>query len=302
MSAVFRAMNTDVQVVTPGLGETEERRLAARIADLFEASERCFSRFREDSELERLNRDGRLTPASPDFLDALRRARRYVRLTEGRFNPAVGTALIAAGYNRSFAAGRLDRHAQPPASSPVLAFSAVTWDEATRLVTLPRGVRLDFGGFIKGWTVDRAAALLPSLGVIEAGGDAVLRGAGPDGRGWLVDVEDPADADRIVATLRVQQRAVATSAPNRRRWRVGDTELHHLIDPTTGQPARSDLAQVTVLAGSAELADVLAKTAFLLGAREACRFLIRVPRVSALLVLKDRTCQTVGSLELDDAA
>ncbi|HEU4612045.1 MAG TPA: FAD:protein FMN transferase, partial [Kofleriaceae bacterium] len=136
--------------------------------------------------------------------------------------------------------------------------------------------------------------------MIDAGGDMVLSGAGPDGDGWLVDIEDPDDPRSVLATLCVRDRAVATSAPNRRRWRRGPGDAHHLIDPRTGLPSRSDLAQVTMLAPTAEQADVLAKTAFLLGAREARRFVGARSELAAVLVHRDGTLEIAGDVELVD--
>ena len=302
MSVLFRAMSTEVTVLALTLSSDEERRLGRQVAEVFEASERRFSRFRPESELSRLNRSGRLAPASAPFLAALARADRFVRLTGGLFNPAVGAALIAAGYDRSFEFGSQGRTVTPGALRTTTPFQAVSVDHFRRTVALPPGVSLDFGGFIKGWTVDQAARLLPPTAAIDAGGEAMLRGAGPDGRGWLVDVEDPADPTREVLTIRVRDRAVATSAPNRRRWRTTQGAMHHLIDPWTGRPAESDLAQVTVLGDSVEAAEVLAKIVFFLGAREGRSFLHRQHGVAAVLVRADGRVEVVGKLEEDRAA
>jgi thiamine biosynthesis lipoprotein len=300
MSRTFRAMGTDVLVVAPRLTSAEEAGLAHAVAAVFEESEQRFSRFRRDSELSRLNQERRLAGVSTQLFAALTRAQRYVELTNGVFNPAVGAALLAAGYDRSFAPVALDRSEASP-TSPAASFDAVRLDPATRTVELPPGVVLDFGGFIKGWTVDQAATLLPELGVIDAGGDAVLKGRGLDGRGWLIDVEDPADANREVTTLRVSHGAVATSAPNRRRWRVDGRAHHHLIDPATGAPSASDLAQVTVVAPVAEAADVLAKTIFILGARRGRQFLRR-HHTGAVLVHGSGAVEVIGPMEEDRAA
>ncbi|HEU5056116.1 MAG TPA: FAD:protein FMN transferase, partial [Kofleriaceae bacterium] len=150
---------------------------------------------------------------------------------------------------------------------------------------------------IKGATVDAAAGLLPAIGAIDAGGDAVMRGPGPSGRGWQVEIEDPADPTRTRAVLAVpRDGAVATSGPSRRRWRVAGRDVHHLIDPRRRAPADSDLLQATVLAPRAELADVLAKTAFLLGAGRAGRFLTRFPGVAAVLVRPGGALVVVGQV------
>ena len=300
MRMTFRAMNTDVGVAAPGLAPDEELALAQRVADVFEASERTYSRFRHDSELSALNRASGPTTVSAELLDVLHRARRYSHLTGGAFDPAIGGALVALGYDRSFAPGALDRAASAvaPRAASIL---DLLLDNATRSVRRPPALQIDLGGLVKGRTADLAAALLPVPGYIDAGGDAVLRGDGPDGGGWLVDVEDPCEPERTVLALRVRDRAVATSAPNRRRWRLGAGEAHHLIDPRTMRSADTDLAQVTVVAASAELADVLAKTTFILGARAGRAFLARLPEVGAVLVRRDAMVELIGDLEVADA-
>jgi thiamine biosynthesis lipoprotein len=296
----FRAMSTEVAVAAPTLDDAAEQQLAQQVASLFAEAERRFSRFRQDSELGQLNHATGAITVSRELMELLCATRRHVAETGGLFDPAIGAALRAAGYDRSFSAGRLDRGASVV---PVLRarFADVEIDERSRRVRLPPHVQLDFGGFLKGRTVDRAAALAPAIAMIDAGGDAVLRGAGPDGAGWLVEIEDPGDARRVLATLRVRDRAVATSAPNRRRWRAGAGIAHHLIDPRTSLPSTSDLAQVTVVAPTAERADVLAKAAFLLGTTDGARFLARRPGIGGALVAWDGSLRFVGELEVADA-
>jgi thiamine biosynthesis lipoprotein len=294
--STFHAMGTDVRVVTPLDRGSAHADAVRAIAATFADAERCFSRFAEDSELSRLNRSTGPTVVSPLLFDALSRAGQHVDATRGLFDPAIGSDLLAAGYVRGFAPHALDRGepAQPARAHGTFADLAI--DVATRTIHRPPGVLLDLGGFVKGWTTDRAARLLPATSVIDAGGDAVLRGRGEDGEGWLLDVEDPFDTDRLVCTLRIADCAVATSGVTRRRWLAGGQEQHHLIDPRTSKPSSSDVAQVTVLAPSAEEAEVLAKTTLLLGSREGQRFLRARPGIRGVIVLRDRTLVTVGEV------
>ncbi|HEU0029953.1 MAG TPA: FAD:protein FMN transferase [Kofleriaceae bacterium] len=294
-------MNTEIAVAAPDLDEAAELALAHRIARLFARVERQFSRFRDDSELGELNRAIAPITVSPDMLEILLRARAHVRASEGVFDPAVGAALAAAGYDRSFAPGALDRTSIDGAALPAH-FADVWIEEPTRRVFRPPHVQLDFGGFLKGRTVDLAAALAPGGCVmVDAGGDARLVGDGPEGEGWLVDVEDPTDPQAVVATLRLRDRAIATSAANRRHWQVGDTTAHHLIDPRRGAPAVTDLAQVTVVAETTEQADVLAKVAFVLGEEDGTAWLRGRPGIGAVLVRRDGTTKIVGELEVAHA-
>lgn len=293
----LRAMGTTVAVHAPTLSVAGEAAAAAEVAALFATAEARFSRFHPDSELAQLNRATAPFAASPAMMAALARARAYVELTGGRFDPTVGGAMIAAGYDRGFAPGALDR-AAPAAAAPAARFADVTIDLERGVVAKPAHVQLDLGGMIKGATADLAARHLPPIAALDAGGDAVLRGAGPEGDGWYVDVEDPADPSRVVVTLVVHDRAVATSAANRRRWRRGDTWAHHLIDPATGAPATTDLAQVTIVAPSAERAEILAKAVFIAGARAGRALLATMPTIGAVLVDRHGDVELIGPLEV----
>jgi len=296
----FHAMGTEVTVAIPLLADDQEQHVARRIAAVFADTERRFSRFRDDSELSALNRTPGRRPVSAEMIELLMAAKRHVSATHGLFDPTIGAALRALGYDRSFAPGLLDRPGSGSAAQRAR-FSDLSIDEPTRSVERPSHVHVDFGGFLKGRTVDRAAELAPSPAMIDAGGDAALIGAGIDGAGWIVEIEDPGDDSAVLLTLRVADRAIATSAANRRRWRLGRTMAHHLIDPRTGEPARSDLAQVTVLAPTVERADVLAKAVFLRGARDAAAWLSSHGDIAAVLVERNRAVHVIGDLEVDDA-
>jgi thiamine biosynthesis lipoprotein len=290
----FRAMNTDVAVTA---ASADEEAVASRVAATFWQAERRFSRFRADSELSRLHRARGPAVVSAELFAILARARAYTEMTGGLFDPAVGGALAALGYDRSFARGALDRARAAPRPRAG-SFLDVVLDPSTRVVERPEHLQIDLGGMVKGATVDAAAAHLRGAGAIDAGGDAILCGRDPAGEDWLVDVEDPVDASRTIATLAVSDGAVATSAANRRCWRVGDAVAHHLIDPRTQASAMTDLAQATVIAPRVELAEVLAKTAFLLGARAGRSFLERQPGVGAVLVRRGGGALFVGAIDV----
>ncbi len=292
----FRAMNTEVTVTACG----DEEAIARQVAATFRAAEDRFTRFRADSELSALNRAVGPFVASRELFATLARARAYVDLTAGLFDPGLGATLSALGYDRSFAPGALDR-ARAGEQPPRGRFRDLLLDPATSTVWRPPHVQIDLGGIAKGSTVDRAALHLTGPGAIDAGGDAVVRGEAPCGGAWLVEIEDPADPSRTIATVAVSDAAVATSAGNRRRWRVGDRLAHHLIDPRSGAPAASGVVQATVVAPSAELADVLAKTSLLLGAREGRAFLERQPGVGGVLVLDDGRPVFAGALDIREA-
>jgi thiamine biosynthesis lipoprotein len=292
-------MNTQIEVAAPELSDPAERALAFDVEHLFRQAEQRFSRFLPTSELAQLNRAHGPITVSGELLELLLRARTHAIDTDGIFEPAVGGAMRASGYDRSFAPDVLDRDA-PPAAAPHASVMMLEIDEQARRVVRPSHVEIDLGGFLKGRTADRAAALTNVAVIVDAGGDAVLRGAPPGDVGWTVEIEDPHDPERTIGTVVVRDQAVATSAANRRNWRRGTQLMHHLIDPRTQTPARADLAQATVFAPTAELADVMAKVAFVLGSEHAARELDR-RGLSAVLVLQGGATRTIGAVELTHA-
>jgi thiamine biosynthesis lipoprotein len=140
--------------------------------------------------------------------------------------------------------------------------------DADRLAVRIGREPVDLGGIGKGLAVRWAAELLSGAGraaLVEAGGDLMALGAGPDGDGWLVAVESPVGDADPAAVLRVSDRAVATSSTRVRSWTVDGAEVHHLIDPRTGRSADTDLASVTVVGDDPALSEVWSKALFVTG-------------------------------------
>ncbi len=238
----FRAMGVVILVGS----EVEEARDAVR--RLVFAWDGIFSRFREGSELHRVNTSSASTlVVSETFARALRAALAAARATDGLVDPTLGAALVAAGYDRDFA--QLGEDARP-AGDP----APGTWRSVSltgRLLSRPPGVLLDLNGVVKGLVVDDALRLLPDGCFVSAGGDLATNGQ--------VVVALPGGG-----SIRLESGGLATSGATERRWLRGGVEQHHLIDPRTGRPAKSRWDQVTVAASSCLAADVAARAAFLL--------------------------------------
>src|SRR4029079_14533378 len=111
--------------------------------------------------------------------------------------------------------------------------------------------------------------------LVDAGGDIVARGRPANLDGWPVSVVEPRAPDQDLALLVLRDVALSTSGMDHRRWLFGGRLRHHLIDPRTGAPARTDVLTASVIAGSAADADVHAKVAVLLGARAGLTYLTR---------------------------
>lgn len=291
--ASFKAMGTTVSLLAP------EERLAdaARLTrDLFEEWEQALSRFRPDSEVSRLSASsGGYVKLSALLYGALSSALDAARATRGVFDPTLRERMIQIGYDRTFEAlgPQLPEaiYEQPAATG---AWREIRLDDTRRMARLPRGVGLDFGGIGKGLAVDAALDLLEDAGntpaLVNAGGDLAVRGLPEGETRWTVAT--PGKGQHWAIGL--ERGALATSGVEHRRWRQGEIERHHLIDPHTGEPARSGLWSVTAAANSCAQAEVAAKTALILGEERGVAFIEEIG-LAALLVRDDGQWRTAGA-------
>jgi FAD:protein FMN transferase len=214
------------------------------------------TRFEPNSEVSRFNASGDWFAVSPELEALLHESLRAFDLSDGLVNVAILPALLSAGYTRDFAAGPTER-AEGQRVPPLPVVLELRAGEARLL----HGAAVDLGGIAKGWLADRVAERLGANALVNLCGDLFARGGGESGEGWPVGFGDK--------TLLLKDLGAATSGTTKRAWAGG----HHLIDPRTGLPARTDLSEVSVLASTATDAEIYAKVALLLGAEAAPKWL-----------------------------
>jgi thiamine biosynthesis lipoprotein len=218
------------------------------------------TRFTTTSELSRFNASrGEWVAVTPLLEALLREGLRAHEISGGLVNIAVLPAVLAAGYTRTFSEGptAVTASVVPPRLPEVL-------EVRTGEARLKRGATIDLGGIAKGWLADRLAEALGENVLVNLCGDLYARGGGEAGDGWPVGMGGK--------TVLLHDMGAATSGTRKRSW---GADLHHLIDPRTGSPAKTDLAEVSVIATSGADAEIFAKTALFLGSEKATEFLER---------------------------
>jgi thiamine biosynthesis lipoprotein ApbE len=274
LSADWKALGTMVQLIVTDPGRLADGRRLLE-ADLAAVDAAC-SRFRSDSELVALDSVPGPVEVSPLLAQALAVALRAARLTDGDVDPTVGAAMAAIGYDRDFPLVPANGPAVTLTVRSVPGWRQVQFDEQSRILVLPPGVRLDLGATAKAWAADRSAArLADALGcgvLVSLGGDIAVAGETPPG-GWRVRVQDvtgrpedpPVGPSAVVA---IRDGGLATSSTTARRWRRGGDVLHHILDPRTGLPAPPCWRTVSVAAASCADANT-ASTAAIIRGRDA---------------------------------
>lgn len=276
----WRAMGSqvDIAVVDGPVSSLDAGRCV--VADL----ERAWSRFRDDSEISRLNRArGEWVTIDSSTRALLELMRQGHDASDGLFDPTVLDAVTAAGYDRSVTwpepgrpVFRLDGRGTP---GPAPGLGSLVLDRGRARIA--PGVGVDPGACGKGLAADMVVEAMLAEGaagvLVSVGGDVAAGGATPDDRGWGVQVTGP--GDRVLALLALSGGGVATSATWRRRWQRADgTMAHHVIDPRTGLSSTGPAVQATVLAATAGWAEVMATT-LLLGPQEEVPALATLPAV-----------------------
>lgn len=265
-------MGADAHVVLVGAGSGASERARSEIDRL----EHLWSRFLPSSEVSEINESsGRAVRVSPETFALFERAIEGWRATNGLFDPTVLRALEGLGYDRDFAT--IPKEGPVIVRGPSPGCAGFELDRRSLEIALPIGVGFDPGGIGKGYAADIVATRAVEQGdargaCINLGGDMRMVGEGPEGGPWVIGVEDPFGGS-VLASVPIQEGAIATTSSMRRRWQRGDDEHHHIVDPRTGGSAQVDLVAVTVVTGEAWWAEVVAKAAFLAGLDEAIALL-----------------------------
>lgn len=230
--------------------------------------EATMSRFRADSDVGRANLGAARGPVAISAATAavLGEALRRAHASGGSFDPALG---------RAVALWDVGSRTAPPPESEVRRFAGQRLFEQVELgrsggadVVLFRApdVALDLGGIAKGYAVDRAVATLRDWGItgalVNAGGDLYALGRSPEDEPWEIGVQAPGARDGLAATLRAEDRAIATSGDYEQYFEHAGRRYHHLLDPATGAPRAAAARSLTVAAADCMTADALATALF----------------------------------------
>ncbi len=262
------------------------------------------SRFRPDSELQRLNdAGGAARRVGPVLWDALVAALDTARATGGLVDPTVGKAMRLAGYDRTFSRVALRDGALVAATFvPSGRWTEIELDPNQRSAWVPAGVELDLGASAKALAADRIAREISkatgSGALVSLGGDIAVSGPAPEG-GWVVALAEDhsVPADEAPARVAIESGGLASSGIRMRWWRTASGDQHHILDPRTGRPARSPWAIVSVAAASCLDANAASTAAIVLG--EAAPAWLEERSLPARLVRLDGRTLCVGGFPAD---
>jgi thiamine biosynthesis lipoprotein len=230
---------------------------------------------------------------TPEIVALIRQAQDLETRSGDLFNPAVGKLVALWSFHRDTLGGPLPDAqdvARLVAAHPRMSDLSVRGDEVT---SANRSVQLDFGGYAKGYALDRAAVMLRAEGIsnalVDVGGNAMALGRHGN-RPWRVALDAPRGGG-LLATLELNDGdAVGTSGDYRRYYEIDGKRYSHIIDPRTGLPV-AGVESATVLVpggeGAGALSDAASKPIFIEGVKGWKEAAARMGVSRALMVDSD---------------
>ncbi len=271
------------------VGELPAAKVQEAVQVVLQEFDQIFSTYRKDSEISRFNQNRSWQPLKlqPQFYLLLKQAMELAEKSEGAFDPTMLPLLALYGHGPKVegisAKSSLPSDAEIAAVMAIVGYQKLTIHKDSAVQKQVPGLHLDLNAMAKGYGVDLCCAALQRLGIqafmVEIGGEVRCAGLKPDGTAWLLAIEsagdeedgdaagdaEAGDAGEHVRTVELRDQALATSGSYRQQIQVGETWVHHILDPRSGRNADNKVISVSVIAPSCALADGLATALMVLG-------------------------------------
>lgn len=281
-------MGTFVSITVMHPSKTEGEEVIGKAFEEMDRVAMLMDRYRSDSPIGLLNKEGSLTDVPPDVAAVIRRSLYFHKESQGAFDITVQPVVDL--YRQHFEAKN-----GPPSEKELektLALvdaGAMKFDgKSVRFETPGMGITLD--GIAKGYIIDCGAEFIKRQGIkhalINAGGDIRVAGGKEGGSPWKVGVQNPDKEGPYLDVVKMNNGALATSG-NYEIYFDKEKLYHHIVNPITGlSPAQSD--SVSVMASTVMDADALSTAVFVLEPGAGKRFIEGIPGSACLILCRDK--------------
>ena len=269
----------------------EELATAEKAADMvlqtMEEINQSMSPYIESSELSLVNREAasKVLPISPALYSVIDQSLGYSTKTAGAFD----ITFASVGYLYNYRESIRPDQAQLDEQLAGVNFQHIELGESDNTIHFKRdGVRIDLGGIAKGYAVDLAVERAQKLGIehisVTAGGDTRILGDRL-GRPWIIGIRHPMNKEKVIAKIPLVNEALSTSGDYERYFDEDGVRYHHIIDPKTGDSARS-VRSVTILGPRAIDTDALSTSVFVMGPIKGLQLLESLQGIEGIIVDK----------------
>jgi thiamine biosynthesis lipoprotein len=243
------------------------------------------STYKENSRITDINRRAASGPvvAGEELFQLIQRSLEVSELTNGAFD----ITYDSVGQHYDFHKQQRPDAATVETERTLIDYRLVRLDPASGTVAFSaQGVRINLGGIAKGYVVERGVALLRAAGVqnavVTAGGDSRLLGD-RHGQPWMVGIRDPRKDGNVAMTVPLQDEAISTSGDYERYFDEDGVRYHHIISPSTGNPA-SGVHSATVIGPDGVMTDALSTSVFVMGVYQGLRLIATLPGYESIVI------------------
>jgi thiamine biosynthesis lipoprotein len=279
-------MGTMVEIVAYDESREHAERAVERAMQEIVRLDQVLSNFKQDSDLSKLNREGRrgLVRVDASLYEVIEQSVAWSRRTGGRFDVTIAPLLRT--WKQAYEAGHPPSEQEVAAVKPCVGSEKIEIAPPDRIRFRSDCLEIDLGGIGKGYAVDRAIAILKAEGIqralINAGGSSIGAVGTPPGKsGWPVRLGAPVSGRNV---LLLRDSSMSTSQQNPRPFAFAAGSFGEIFDPRTGAPVEGRTA-VTVVTPSGTTAEALTKALLMMRPEDAPKLLESlpdVPDVSAL--------------------
>ncbi len=258
---------TLVDISIYGESEAKAHQVTAQVLQNFQQLHHQLHAWKETSELSQLNQafaaGNQPIKVAPELSKMLLQATQLSIQSDGLFNPALGHLINVWGFQRDeFTPVQInDADIQKWVKAKPVMSDIVIKNEM--VYSTNPAVRLDLGGYAKGYALDQAAKILREQGVknalVNIGGNIIALGAHGD-KPWRVGIQHPRIAKPMATLELLDGWAVGTSGDYQRYFELNGQRYCHILDPRSGYPSQGTQA-VTVLIPPGENAGVMSDVA-----------------------------------------
>lgn len=250
--------------------------------------EKLISSWDANSQTSEINRNAGIKPVKVDdeLFQLIKRALKISKLTNGAFDISYASMDKIWFFDGSMT--EMPSVEDIKKSVEKVGYQNIILDELNQSVFLKfEGMKIGFGAIGKGYAADKAKILLQEKGVtsgiINASGDLNTWGKQPNEKDWLVAIVNPLNKEKVFSWMPVYNSAVVTSGNYEKYVKFNNVLYTHIIDPRTGYPATGILS-VTIFTKTAELADALATSIFVMGVDTGLDFVNQLNGVDCIII------------------
>jgi len=266
--------------------------------------EKLISSWDPNSQTSEINKNAGIQEVQVDkeLFDLIERALKISKLTDGAFDISYASMDKIWKFDGSMTEKPLEEAIKKSVEN--IGYKNILLNKEKSTVFLTKeGMKIGFGAIGKGYAADKTKTLLMEKGVkagiINASGDMNTWGKQPDGKSWMVAITNPLNKEKAFSWLPIDNSAIVTSGNYEKFVRFDNVRYSHIIDPRTGYPT-TGIISATILSPSAEIADALATSVFVMGIDVGLDFINQLKGVECILVDENNKLHTSKNIILNN--